>query len=103
VPDTPAFEGVRPEAITVLADLAANDDRAWFTPRKGDDERLLRRPVEALCVALGERRTARGIPLTADAARSPFRAYRDVRFAKGESPHHDQPRTGIPQEHLAWL
>ncbi|MEI7742711.1 MAG: DUF2461 domain-containing protein [Chloroflexota bacterium] len=83
----PAFEGFDPEAINFLADLAANNDRAWFTPRKGEYERLLKRPLEGLCAALAERFEARGIPLTADPARSPFRIYRDTRFAKDKSPY----------------
>jgi uncharacterized protein (TIGR02453 family) len=87
VPDRPPFEGFRLEAITFLADLAANNDRAWFTPRKAEYERLLKAPLESLCVALAERFEARGLPLTADPVRSPFRIYRDVRFAKDKSPY----------------
>lgn len=82
-----AFEGFSEEAIAFLANLAANNDRAWFTPRKAEYERLLKRPMEALCVALAERFEARGIPLTADPARSPFRIYRDTRFARDKSPY----------------
>ena len=81
------FAGFRPEAIQFLADLAANNDRAWFAPRKADYERLLKDPLEGLCVALDERLRARGIPLTADPARSPFRIYRDVRFSRDKSPY----------------
>jgi uncharacterized protein (TIGR02453 family) len=81
------FAGFRPEAIQFLADLAANNDRAWFQPRKAEYERLLKEPLEALCVALGARFEARGIPLLADPARSPFRIYRDVRFSKDKSPY----------------
>jgi uncharacterized protein (TIGR02453 family) len=84
---SPAFTGFRTEAIQFLADLAANNDRAWFQPRKGDYERLLKEPLEALIVALAERFEARGIPLRADPARSPFRIYRDVRFSKDKSPY----------------
>lgn len=84
---TTDFEGFRPEAIAFLADLAANNDRAWFTPRKAEYEALLKRPMEALCVALADRFTARGLPLTADPARSPFRIYRDVRFGRDKSPY----------------
>jgi uncharacterized protein (TIGR02453 family) len=87
VPDRPPFEGFRPEAIAFLADLAANNDRAWFTPRKPEYERLVKEPLEALCAALGERFAARGLPLTADPVRSPFRIYRDVRFSKDKSPY----------------
>jgi uncharacterized protein (TIGR02453 family) len=85
--DAPTFTGFRPEAIQFLADLAANNDRAWFQPRKGEYERLLKAPLEALCVALDEAFRTRGIPLNADPARSPFRIYRDVRFSKDKSPY----------------
>lgn len=85
--DRAPFEGFRPEAISFLADLAANNDRAWFAPRKADYEALLKRPLEALCVALAERFAARGLPLTADPRRSPFRIHRDVRFSRDKSPY----------------
>ena len=65
--DTDTFTGFRPEAIQFLADLAENNDRDWFTPRKAEYERLLKEPLEALCVALdervpGARHPARGRP-----------------------------------------
>src|SRR6202795_4814836 len=81
------FTGFQPEAIQFLADVAASNDRAWFQPRKADYERLLKEPLEALCVSLAEQFEARGIPLRADPARSPFRIYRDVRFSKDKSPY----------------
>jgi uncharacterized protein (TIGR02453 family) len=81
------FTGFRPEAVEFLAELAANNERAWFQPRKAEYERLLKEPLEALCVALDERFRERGIPLRADPAKSPFRIYRDVRFAKDKSPY----------------
>ena len=84
---TPAFTGFRPEAIQFLADLASNNDRAWFQPRKAEYERLLKEPLEALIAALADRFAARGIPLRADPAKSPFRIYRDVRFSKDKSPY----------------
>jgi uncharacterized protein (TIGR02453 family) len=87
MPQPAPFEGFRPEAIGFLADLAANNDRTWFTPRKAQYAELVKRPLEALCVALQERFTARGLPLTADPAHSPFRVYRDVRFSKDKSPY----------------
>jgi len=81
------FTGFRQEAIQFLADLAANNDRAWFQPRKAEYEELLKRPLASLIAALAERFAARGIPLTADPARSPFRIYRDARFSKDKSPY----------------
>jgi uncharacterized protein (TIGR02453 family) len=86
----PTFTGFRPEAIQFLVDLTENNDRAWFQPRKGEYEALLKEPLEALCVALGERFAGRGIPMRADPGKSPFRIYRDIRFAKDKSPHDDK-------------
>jgi len=88
VPDASSpFPGFRPEAIDFLAELAENNARDWFQPRKADFERLLKVPMEQLCVALQDEFRSRGIPLNADPARSPFRIYRDVRFSKDKSPY----------------
>jgi len=87
VATAPSFTGFRPEAIQFLVDLAANNERSWFQPRKAEYERLLKEPLEALIAALGERFEKRGIPLRADPAKSPFRIYRDVRFSKDKSPY----------------
>lgn len=81
------FEGFRPEAIQFLADLAQNNSREWFQPRKAEYEHLIREPLEALCTALDAEFRARGVPLLADPKRSPFRIYRDVRFSKDKSPY----------------
>ena len=90
------FSGFRPEAIQFLVDLAENNNREWFQPRKADYERLLKQPLEALIVALDERFRARGIPLGADPARSPFRIYRDVRFSKDKSPYKTHVAASFP-------
>ncbi|HYL39769.1 MAG TPA: DUF2461 domain-containing protein, partial [Candidatus Binatus sp.] len=50
-------------------------------------ERLLKQPLESLCAALDEAFRASGVPLVADPAKSPFRIYRDVRFARDKSPY----------------
>jgi len=90
------FTGFEPDAVQFLADLAANNDRAWFQPRKGEYESLLKAPLEALCVALEQRFRARGIPLQADPGRSPFRIYRDVRFSKDKSPYKTNIGASLP-------
>ena len=92
-----AFTGFQPEAIQFLLELRANNDRAWFQPRKAEYERLLKEPLEALCMALGERFEARGLPLRAD-VRSPFRIYRDVRFSKDKSPYKTHVSASFPWE-----
>jgi uncharacterized protein (TIGR02453 family) len=85
--DGPPFGGFSRDAIQFLADLAANNERAWFAPRKSEYERLLRQPMQALCVALADRLEARGVPLLADPQRSLFRIYRDTRFSRDKTPY----------------
>ena len=85
--DTRRFTGFRPEAIEFLADLAQNNDRGWFQPRKNDYERLLKEPMEDFVAALAESLAARRVPLRADPKTSIFRIYRDTRFAKDKSPY----------------
>jgi uncharacterized protein (TIGR02453 family) len=84
---TSPFTGFKHEALQFLVDLAGNNERSWFQPRKEQYERLLKQPLEALCEALQDRFEAHGLPLHADPRRSPFRIYRDVRFSKDKSPY----------------
>jgi uncharacterized protein (TIGR02453 family) len=90
------FSGFTREAIDFLADLAANNDRAWFQPRKADYERLVKRPLEGLCVVLAQQFQERGIPLVSDPAKSPFRIYRDTRFSKDKSPYKPYASANFP-------
>ena len=85
--ETVPFTGFEPDALQFLADLAANNDRNWFKPRKPEYERLIKEPLEALCVALEQRFDELRLPLDSDPKRSPFRIYRDVRFSKDKSPY----------------
>jgi len=91
MPETPTepaqFSGFEPAALQFLADLAENNDRTWFKPRKAEYEALVKEPMEALCVALAERFDEVRLPLEADPKRSPFRIYRDVRFSKDKLPY----------------
>ena len=93
---TQPFTGFSPDAVQFLADLAANNDRAWFQPRKAEYERLLKEPMEALVAALAERFAARKIPLQADPKRSPFRIYRDTRFSKDKAPYKTHVAASFP-------
>jgi uncharacterized protein (TIGR02453 family) len=93
---TRRFSGFRPEATDFLAELAQNNDRSWFQPRKAEFEALLKAPMEALVEALAERFQARGIPLRADSQRSPFRIYRDTRFSKDKSPYKTHVAANFP-------
>jgi uncharacterized protein (TIGR02453 family) len=81
------FRGFTREAMQFLVDLGLNNDRNWFQPRKAEYERLLKEPLEALCVDLAAEFERRGVPLQSDPKKSPFRIYRDVRFSKDKSPY----------------
>ncbi len=87
VVDTRTFSGFKPEAIDFLADLAQNNDRGWFQPRKAEYERLLKEPMEEFVAALAESLERHRVPLQADPKTSIFRIYRDTRFAKDKSPY----------------
>lgn len=81
------FHGFAPDALAFLAELARHNERDWFQPRKGEYERLLKTPMEALVAELGERFEVRGLPLHADPQRAVSRIYRDTRFARDKSPY----------------
>ncbi len=90
------FTGFSRQGIQFLADLAAHNERSWFQPRKAEYERLLKEPLAALCLALGARFEARGLPLRSDPSHSPFRIYRDVRFSADKSPYKTQISASFP-------
>ena len=90
------FRGFSPEALRFLVDLAVNNERSWFQPRKAEYERLLKEPLAGLCAALADELMARGIPLASDPARSPFRIYRDVRFSSDKSPYKTHVSASFP-------
>lgn len=87
MPAAGPFTGFSPAAIDFMAELALNNERAWFQPRKQDFERLVKEPMEDLCIALADRFEARGIPLRADPRKSVFRIYRDTRFSRDKAPY----------------
>ena len=90
------FQGFSREAFQFLVDLAMNNDRNWFQPRKAEYERLLKQPLEALCGDLAVELARRGVPLMADAKKSPFRIYRDTRFSKDKSPYKTHVAASFP-------
>lgn len=87
VVDVHRFSGFRPEAIDFLVELAQNNDRSWFQPRKAEYEALIKEPMEAFVAALAEAFARHHLPLQADPKRSIFRIYRDTRFARDKSPY----------------
>jgi uncharacterized protein (TIGR02453 family) len=94
--DAGGFVGFSREAMQFLVDLALNNERSWFQPRKAEYERLLKQPLEALCADLALEFERRGVPLAADPRTSPFRIYRDTRFSKDKTPYKTHVAASFP-------
>jgi len=81
------FTGFSPSALRFLRDLAKNNDRAWFAPRKEFYETQLRDPLAALVADATDAMRKAKIDIGADPMRSAFRIYRDVRFSHDKRPY----------------
>lgn len=85
-----------------LRQLAANNDRTWFEPRKAEFQRLCRDPALRLIEALEAPLRALSPHFVASAkpiGGSLFRLHRDTRFSKDKSPY--KPWLGIRLKHAA--
>lgn len=83
----PPFPGFREEAFRFLRELAANNRRDWFKPRKQVFEDEVQWPLRCLVVDVARRAASEGLPMRADPKRSLFRIYRDTRFSKIKDPY----------------
>jgi uncharacterized protein (TIGR02453 family) len=81
------FAGFRAAAFEFLDQLRANNDPAWFRPRKAIYEADVLAPFRALIVAVADALQRAGLPLTGDPKRAIFRIYRDVRFSPDKRPY----------------
>jgi uncharacterized protein (TIGR02453 family) len=75
------FTGFGAGAFEFFAELRANNDPAWFKPRKSVYEAEVLAPFRGLIETLSEALREIGIPLAGDPKRAIFRIYRDVRFS----------------------
>jgi uncharacterized protein (TIGR02453 family) len=85
--DFPPFPGFRPEAFTFLRQLAENNDRDWFKPRKAVFEDEVQWPMQCLVADSARRASEEGLPLTGDPKKTVFRIHRDTRFSKDKRPY----------------
>lgn len=86
MPSDRAFSGFPPHAITLLSQLAENNDRAWFAPRKERFEEELFEPLRALVADTSAALAKARIPIRGD-VKSTFRIHRDVRFSADKRPY----------------
>ncbi len=76
-----------PAALTFLAELAANNNKAWFEANRATYESAVKAPAAALVEAVSHELARRDLPLSGNAKTSNFRIHRDVRFSKDKSPY----------------
>lgn len=85
--ETPHFDGFGADAFGFFADLAANQNRDWFTANKARYEAQVRAPLAALVVDLSAALAERDIPFRGDPKTALFRIHRDVRFSNDKRPY----------------
>jgi uncharacterized protein (TIGR02453 family) len=75
-----------PALFAFLTELAANNDREWFTANKKRFDRDVKAPLHAFVAALAPR-LATIDPLAVCTDKSVFRIYRDTRFGANKAPY----------------
>jgi len=97
----PTFAGFPRSAIEFLAELADNNEKAWFEAHREDFQRSLQQPFQQLVAALTP--SMLGIDpefeVTPRTDRTISRIRRDTRFAKGKAPY--RTNMWITFKHLA--
>lgn len=78
---------LRPEGLKFLRNLAKNNDREWFTPRKAIYEAELKEPMLAIIRKVTDAMTDFAPNHVRPAEKSLFRIYRDTRFSNNKLPY----------------
>jgi uncharacterized protein (TIGR02453 family) len=78
---------LRPEGLAFLRNLARNNDREWFTPRKAVFESELKEPMLAIIRKVSEAMESFAPAYVRPAEKCLFRIYRDTRFSANKLPY----------------
>jgi uncharacterized protein (TIGR02453 family) len=78
---------LRPEGLAFLRNLARNNDREWFTPRKAVFEAELKEPMLAIIRKVTEAMASFAPDFARPAEKCLFRIYRDTRFSADKRPY----------------
>lgn len=95
---TDAFDGFGTGMVDFVAGLEADNTKTFFDANRATYDADVRRPLQLLCLAVGERLAdgpAPEICFEPKVGRSMFRINRDLRFSKDKTPYH-------PHLDLAW-
>jgi uncharacterized protein (DUF2461 family) len=77
----------RPEALSFLRNLARNNDREWFAPRKPIFEAELKEPMLAIIRKVTDAMMEFAPAFVRPAEKCLFRIYRDTRFSANKLPY----------------
>ena len=83
------FPGFPPEALTFFRNLARNNRREWFQPRKAIFEEQVKQPMRELVGALNHAMQSFAPEYATDPDKAIYRIYRDTRFSKDKTPYKD--------------
>ena len=83
----PAAAHLRPEGLAFLRNLARNNDREWFTPRKAVFEAELKEPMLAIIRKVTDAMMDFAPAFVRPAEKCLFRIYRDTRFSANKLPY----------------
>ena len=92
-----------PEGIAFLKNLARNNRREWFQPRKEIFETKLKEPMAALVEAINKELFRFAPDYVTDPKKAIYRIYRDTRFSADKSPYKTHiaavfPRRGLDRQ-----
>ena len=89
-----SFDAFPPDTLAFLADLKANNDKAWFNANRSTHEHAVKQPAKQFCaVAVMEASLERltGLSHTGKV----FRINRDLRFSKDKTPYNTHLHIGF--------
>ncbi len=84
---TPTVAHLRPEGLAFLRNLARNNEREWFTPRKTIYDAELKGPMLAIIRAVTDSMMEFAPAFVRPAEKCLFRIYRDTRFSANKLPY----------------
>src|SRR5476651_1290249 len=92
---------INPTTFSFLADLAANNNREWFTDNKKRFEEARDNVIAFTAELIKElHRFDKSITLDSDPKKCVMRIYRDIRFSKDKTPYKDNFGVSLPTKGL---
>jgi uncharacterized protein (TIGR02453 family) len=98
---TSRFPGFPREGLQFLSDLARNNHRNWFRPRKPIFEQEVKRRMCELVDAVNAALTSFAPDYVTDADKAVYRIYRNTRFSPDKTPYKDHIAASFRHRRLA--